>query len=238
MNNSGYREILYKYVTFLIGFLIIISNTFILVYIRKSKTHKHKPAGFVYIINMALSDLFVGVLMVILKSISPYLWIDNSHLADNAAAKTAYNVIKFCLLRFTLLASVFNLVALTFDRLYAIRFPFAAKRVRRGLHIKICIGIWIVSLVMATVFYLPITYSLNDNYRYKDAIFPIFTIPATVLFIVSYTLIFTVVRRTSNIVRQIEASVRNQQSTSRSIDKEQQHPTERSSEKEKVNLVF
>uniref|UniRef100_A0A7M5WWB5 G-protein coupled receptors family 1 profile domain-containing protein n=1 Tax=Clytia hemisphaerica TaxID=252671 RepID=A0A7M5WWB5_9CNID len=179
---------------------------------------------------MAVSDLFVGVVMVILKSMNPYM---QTSLADNVAAQTAYHVMKFCMVRFTLLVSVFNLVALTIDRLYAIRFPFAAQRMERRFHIKVCCGIWFVSLVITSIFYMLITYSLKDSLRYKDAIFPIATIPATVLFFVSYTMIFTVVRRTSNTVKTMKISVRSKNGT----NKELQQSTQRSRE-EKEKRAF
>ena len=228
---STYKTILYQYVTTTIGALVIASNSIMLVCIRRSKAHKNKPVGFVYVINMAASDLFVGVTMVILKSMHPYM---GTTLADNVVAQNVYHVIRFCMIRFSLLVSVFNLVALTIDRLCAIRFPFLVQRQDRSLHIKICCLIWLVSLVTTSVFYILARFYLKDSLRYKDAIFPIATIPATVLFIVSYTMIFTVVRRTSNTVNQIASSVRRQRDVVNETE-ENRNEDRRPEEKEKVN---
>ncbi|XP_066934088.1 G-protein coupled receptor GRL101-like [Clytia hemisphaerica] len=204
----SYQSILYKYVTLILGVLIMVFNSIMLIYIRKSKAHKHKPAGFVYVINMAVSDLFVGVVMVILKSMDPYI---ETTLANSDLAQFTNHVMRYWMVRFTLLVSVFNLVALTIDRLYAIRFPFDAQQMKRRFHIKVCCGVWLLSLVMTLLCYIFVTYCVKNSLRYKDAIFPIATIPATVLFVVSYTMIFTVVCRTSKTVKKIEASVRSQQ---------------------------
>ncbi|XP_066934064.1 glucose-dependent insulinotropic receptor-like [Clytia hemisphaerica] len=229
---STYNKILYQYVTTSIGALVIASNSIMLVCIRRSKAHKNKPVGFVYVINMAASDLFVGVTMVILKSMHPYM---GTTLAENVVAQNIYHVVRFCMIRFSLLVSVFNLVALTIDRLCAIRFPFLVQRQDKGFHIKVCGLIWFVSLVITSIFYILARFYLKDSLRYKDAIFPIATIPATVLFVVSYTMIFTVVRRTSNTVNRIEASVRR-----RRIDTEgagENNEERRPEEKEKIAFV-
>ena len=52
-------------------------------------------------------------------------------------------------------------------------------------------------------------FHLKDSERYRFAVFPVATLPATILFIVSYFIIFSVVRRTSKTVGQINSSVRN-----------------------------
>lgn len=201
---SEYRIILYQYITTGIGALVILCNGLMIVYIRRARSYTHNPIGYVYIVNTAATDLLVGFDMVLLKSMHPYMATD---LAGNKFAKELYHVLRFGMLRFSLLTSVLNLVALTIDRLFAVRFPFLEVRRSVKLHVKICIGIWLVSLLLTSLFYTYTRFYLIDTEKYKDVIFPIATLPATVLFVVSYILIFSVVNRSSNVERQLALCV-------------------------------
>ena len=133
----------------------------------------------------------------------PYM--DND-LADKPFAQDLYHITRFCLVRFSLLTSVFNLIALTVDRFRAIRFPFLVARQCTRFHIRVCCGVWMVSLLLTSAFYAIIRFYLQNSERYKDAIFPIATFPAMVLFFVCYGYIFSVVSRSSNIVQQLTVS--------------------------------
>jgi len=168
------------------------------------KSFKKNPVGMAYILNIAVSDVFVGASMVTLKSMHPYM---NTTLADSESAREIYHIIRFCFIRFSLLLSVFNLIALTLDRVCAIRFPFFHRRQNKQFPYKVCAGVWIISFVCTIVFYCFARFHLKDNEHYKDFIFPIATLPATGLFIISYTVIFSVVRRSSNTVLQIQQSL-------------------------------
>lgn len=203
---SDYQRIMYQYITTVIGVVVVICNGLMITYIRFARSYRENPIGYVYIVNMATTDLVAGLIMVILKSMHAYM---DTELAGNSLATEFYHVLRFCMVRFSLLTSVLNLVALTMDRLCVVCFPFLAARTRRvNFHVKICVGIWTVSLAFTLLFYTYARFYLNDAEKYINVIFPIATLPATVLFVVSYTLIFSVVNRTSNTVCQQTLSVR------------------------------
>ena len=206
--SADYQQFLYRYVTFGIGILAVFFNILEIIFMKYFKSFKKNPIGMVYILNMAISDIIVGFTMVILKSMDPYM---KTTLANNETAHEIYHVIRFCFIRFSLLLSVFNLIALTIDRVCAIRFPFSINRKNIYFHYKVCSGVWISSFLITIIFYCLARYYLKDNERYKDFIFPIATFPATGLFVVSYAIIFNVVRRSSNTIATTQNSVRNNQ---------------------------
>ena len=203
--------ILYQYVTTAVGVLVIIFNSLMIIYIRHTNTYKINPIGYVYITNMAATDLLVGLIMVFLKSIHPYM---DTKLADNQFCQELYHIFRFCLMRFSLLTSVLNLIALTLDRFCAIRFPFLVARLNKRFHVKTCIWIWMVSFVITSAFYVITRFHLKNTEKYKDTLFPIATFPATVLFVMCYGYIFSVVSRSSNAVNQQNLSLRQNQTNS------------------------
>ena len=68
-----------------------------------------------------------------------------------------------------------------------------------------------VSLLLTSAFYAIARFYLQNLERYKDAIFPIATFPAMVLFFVCYGYIFSVVSRSSNTVQQLTVLSKNDQ---------------------------
>ena len=203
---NKYQMILYQYVTTGVGVLVILFNSLMIIYIKYMRTFNSNPVGYVYITNMAVTDLLVGIIMVLLKSMHPYM--DND-LADKPFAQDLYHFIRFFFLRFSLLTSVFNLIALAVDRFSAIRFPFLVARQNPIFHVRVCCGVWMVSLLLTSAFYAIIRFYLQNPERYKDAIFPIATFPAMVLFFVCYGYIFSVVSHSSNTVQQLTVSSKN-----------------------------
>ena len=220
---AEFRMILYQYVTTGIGVLVAVFNSLMIVYIRYANIYKSNPIGYVYITNMAVTDLLVGLTMVSLKSMHPHI---DTKFTGPPFAQELYHILRFCLLRFSLLTSVLNLTALTLDRFCAIRFPFLVARLNKRFHVKICIWIWMVSFVITSAFYAITRFHFQNMEKYKDTLFPIATFPATVLFVMCYGYIFRVVSSSSNAINQKNVSLRQNQTNSR--DKQS------STQKEKV----
>ena len=82
---ATYREILYQHVTLVIAALAILINGVVIYLIRKSK--QNKVLALVFILNLAFSDLFAGMLMLILKIMHPYM---KTTFKGNNAAKHTY----------------------------------------------------------------------------------------------------------------------------------------------------
>ena len=190
-----FQMILYQYVTTAVGLLVTIFNSLMIIYIRHTNTYKINPIGYVYITNMAATDLLVGLIMIFLKSIHPYM---DTKLGDNQFCQELYHIFRFCSMRFSLLTSVLNLIALTLDRFCAIRFPFLVARLNKRFYVKICIWIWMVSFVITSVFYVITRFHLKNTEKYKDTIFPIATFPATILFVICYGYILSLRQNQTN----------------------------------------
>ena len=58
-------------------------------------------------------------------------------LKNDAVAKEIYNIIRYCVIRISLFVSVFNLSALTIDRLFAIKFPFIHRKQGKQFAFKV-----------------------------------------------------------------------------------------------------
>ena len=214
---AEFQMILYQYVTTGIGALVTIFNSLMIVYIRYANIYKSNPIGYVYITNMAVTDLLVGLTMISLKSMHPHI---DTKFTGPPFAQELYHILRFCLLRFSLLTSVLNLIALTLDRLFVIRFPFLVALRNKRFHVKICIWIWIVSFVITSAFYAITRFHLQNMEKYKDTLFPIATFPATVLFVMSYGYIFSVVSSSSNAINQKNLSLKQNQTKQSSTQKE------------------
>jgi len=182
---SNYSDILYKYVTLVIGVLIVICNTFKIVYLQK----KVKTKSVIYITNLALSDCSVGVFMVILKTMDPFM---DTSLKNNDYALEIYLLIRFCCIRFSLLSSVFNLVAITLTQVVAVVKPYYYRKWKTTLIYKICAANWFISITCVLIFYFSLRFKvdrINNIKKYKNLLFPFVTFPVICLFIISYTLI-------------------------------------------------
>uniref|UniRef100_A0A7M5WKD4 G-protein coupled receptors family 1 profile domain-containing protein n=2 Tax=Clytia hemisphaerica TaxID=252671 RepID=A0A7M5WKD4_9CNID len=160
--------------------------------IRKQKGRK--GVGSVYIVNLCTSDIFVGIAMIILKIMTQF---QKTTLKDDEVAKEFYNIIRYCVIRISLFVSVFNLSALTIDRLFAIKFPFIHRKQGKKFAFKICIGVWALSVVLCSIVYCVTRFYLNNIGRYNNLVFPIATYSASIIFIISYTIIFIEMRKSS-----------------------------------------
>lgn len=145
---TSYREFLYEILTPMMGGLIIVLNVLELFMILRDKSRK--GVGLVYILNLSISDVFVGLAMIILKIMTPFM---KTTLKKDVIAQEFYHVIRYCLIRLSLFVSVFNLIALTFDRLMAIKFPFIHRKKGKSFAIKVCMGVWLLSLACVVLIY-------------------------------------------------------------------------------------
>ena len=149
-----------------------------------------------YMFNLAISDITVGTFMVILKTMHPMM---ETTFKYSLVAKVIYDVLRFYFLRISLLLSVFSLVALTFDRAFAVIKPLVHRRLNKSFAIKVCVGAWTIAITLVTCVYCISKYYLKNIERYTDLIFPIATYSVTIIFIACYAaIIFTVYRSSNN----------------------------------------
>ena len=131
---SQYRQALFEIVTPVMGGLVIVLNIIEIGWIlQQGRTQR---PGDIYILNLAISDIVVGLTMVILKSIDPFMETD---LKYDMTAQEIYNIIQYCLLRLSMFVSVFNLLVLSVDRVWAISRPFSHRKKTASFAVKVCI---------------------------------------------------------------------------------------------------
>ena len=190
-----FDTILFFYVSPIVAVIIcILNSTEILILLRRLKrnnSNKKRPkSSLIYILNLAISDLLVGLTVIVIK-----IWTYLAHYRIIKFERTAaiiHGIILYFFLRFSLAISIFSLIALTIDRLLSIRNPFRHTTVRTRNVITTLAIIWISSVGLATGFYYFSMHVLSSetSRKYRGTIFPATIIPAVVIFSFCYVFIF------------------------------------------------
>lgn len=181
-------DVLEEIVTPIIASFIVIINSVVIYYIIKYRNAQHNPIAMVYMLNMAFGNFFVGFLMILLTAVDVII-----HQYDNHN-HSSYRSVRDPLIRLSLFISILNLIPLTIDRVWAVRYPISHRQSKRKFAVKICIGVWSVSILLVTIFYSIVYLSKEDNERLHQIIFPFATYPTTLIFIVCYAIIFRALR--------------------------------------------
>ena len=190
---APYRAFLYEIVTPIMAALIVVLNIMEMYLIMRQKGRR-RGVGSIYIMNLCTSDIFVGVAMIVLKVMTQF---QKTSLKNDAVAKEIYNIMRYCVIRISLFVSVFNLSALTIDRLFAIKFPFIHRKQGKRFALKICLAVWALSIVLCTIVYSVTRFHLQNIARYNNLVFPIATYSASVVFIISYAVIFVEMKKSA-----------------------------------------
>ena len=99
-----YSYAIYTTVTPITGALVVIMNIIEIVCIWKLQKRSRKiNKSFIYITSLCLSDIMVGLVMITLKSMHPFL---KTSLKGDPAASEIYNIIRFAFLRLSMMISV------------------------------------------------------------------------------------------------------------------------------------
>lgn len=187
---------LYEIVTPIMGGLIVLLNVIEIVCIGRNE--KRKKVGTIYILNLSISDVIVGLMMILLKSMDPFM---KDQLKSNLAAKEAYSVIRYCFIRLSLFVSIFSLIALTVDRVWAVTKPFLHRQKTSYFAAKICSIVWLLSVVSVITFFCVVRFYVKDIERYSNLVFPIATYSTTVVFVICYNVIFKTIRKSRKMQR-------------------------------------
>ena len=189
---ASYRAFLYEIVTPIMAGLIVVLNIIELAMILRNKGRK--GVGTIYILNLSASDVFVGVSMIVLKIMTQFR---KTTLKNDPVGIEFYNIIRYCVIRISLFVSVFNLSALTIDRLFAVKYPFIHRKQGKKFALKICVGVWLVSIILCTIVYLVTRFYLNNIARYNNLVFPVATYTASSIFIAAYAAIFLELKKSA-----------------------------------------
>lgn len=116
-------------------------------------------------------------------------------------AKEFYSILKHVFIRLSMFISIFNLLALTFDRYLAITAPLKHRKRGRSFTYKVILGVWFFSVGCVTLIYCISRYKLSNVEKYNNMVFPISSYTTFAVFIFCYTLIYRTVRNSNNIGR-------------------------------------
>ena len=158
---------------------------------RENTDYNKHRTSLVFLLNLAISDLCVGITVVLVKIL---YYLKKYHIICLYTGVTGivYGVLLYFFLRFSMTISILNLIALLIDRLLSIRNPFRFTTVQiRYIIITIAI-IWALLIAFVTGFYYFSVHVLSSGMSilYRCIIFPVTIIPAIVVFSFCYIFIF------------------------------------------------
>lgn len=161
---SEYSQAIYATVTPAIGGCVVVLNLLELFLIYKfTKKSRKKIVSLIYLSSLSASDVMVGLVMIALKSMDPFM---KTTLKNDIAAKEIYTILKHVFVRLSLFASIFNLLALTFDRFMAIKYPFTHRKLGKSFATKTCSLVWVLSFACVVMFYCITRFQLGNVDRY------------------------------------------------------------------------
>eukprot|EP00794_Sanderia_malayensis_P012263 gene12263-13528_t len=155
---------------------------------KSREGQRRSPIALVFLINLAISDFSVGLIIIIIK-IMYYLFLYNV-LPNTKLSHLVYNVLLYLFLRFSLLCSLFNLTALTMDRCLSIQYPLRYRAiVTKGKVFFVVLLSWALSVTVVVVHYHVSFHTSAQARKNELVIFPAAILPASAIFIICYTCI-------------------------------------------------
>ena len=149
-----YREVIFMVVSPTFASLMIILNSAILALVKFSK-NQTKCRKLIYIMNLSVADLFLGVNIILVKAMSV---VEKSHPQKNSI-KNVRHFLQGKLMPLSLYISVLSVAVITFDRLLMVLQPIKYMRIRHWKKRAVCVCVWI----MATSTVLGMYFLVNDN---------------------------------------------------------------------------
>ena len=162
---------------------------------RASRNKKKIAKCIILLINLAISDLVVGIDIILAK-----LLFFITMKIKNKALLYALAFFRSCLLPISLTMSITNLLIIAILRFYAVTRPLKYMTITRKFLVKICILQWVL-ITLSVVFHFAFSYRLNGNNSVSSSsrivyylITPISVILAIIAFIITYFYIFNAIR--------------------------------------------
>ena len=175
-------QILFVYVSPIIAVTMLLLNSAEIYSIFRQK-NIIKASALAYVLNLSISDAFVGFAIIIAKIIY-YIW----KYTNNYTVGLLFYVARYYFVRFSLFVSVFSLMAMTLIRWLAIRQPMKHRIFIRKYTVKMCVLIWSLSFSAVTCLYCSFRFTIDPAKfdQYEVIIFPVMVYPATAAFAFSY----------------------------------------------------
>ena len=203
-------SVLYYYVSPTIAALtLLLNSTVVCLLIRQYRRSKRggqrrHSAPLIFLANLAVSDLLVGLTVTVIKFI--YYLYHYRLIRWSFTLARANHLMKYAFLRLSLLISVFNLASLTLDRFIAIRFPMTYRiKVTNKLAFFVVAMTWLLSVTFTAAHYGVTYFSGIALLQYDLVIFPSVVFPAALIFTVCYSIILLEIRRQGRKMRTMMA---------------------------------
>lgn len=187
----SFSTYLYTYGSPVVAVLACVLNLpeIILLVRRYRKTSKlryeRNVVPIILLVSLALSDFLVGLNVILVKVV--YYLMEYNVIPINYHTLVLYKVMTFLFLRFSLLLSVLSLLAMTVDRLLAVKNPIRYRAKIRTRHGFIAVAVtWVSSSAIIAVHYYASVYGEGSSFEHRMLIFPITIIPSSVAFALCY----------------------------------------------------
>ena len=212
-------DVYWDYINPTMGGLILLVNLLELVAIYKIRGRME--TSMVFILNLAISDLLVGVMIISIKLLINRINTDIQLKKDIRLVSPLlielYMLFNFGLMRLSLVNSVLNLTVITIDRVLAVSKPILYRRIQQKHARLVCLGVWVISISIIIVYYCILKYHVIGEFKmeFDLLMFPLLTIPTLFILLFCYLSIIKILqllRKDLNIcaVRSQQCSVRDE----------------------------
>lgn len=190
------EEIYWDYINPTIGVAIVFASVIEALIIYKIRNKM--STSMVYILNLAISDLLVGVMILVTKGLLIIITQMGARVRDHLWLIEIYAVVNFAFLRLSLVTSLLNIIAIAIDRWIAVARPYFYRKLKSRHAVLICALIWLVALSVVAIYYTIVRSKIENNtirHEYELLIFPLLTLPTLLGLIFSYLSILRFLRR-------------------------------------------
>ena len=167
--------------------LIIILNIMEIILIYKMKMVQRKIST-VFILNLAISDLILGLIIVIVKIFS-LKGLNNEVMAQIAS------YLRNSLIQITLMVSVLTNNILTTERFLAVRHPHVYRRITKVQRRNICLLVWFLAIGVILCFCFSRSQDFKLRYHEQFIILSSIIVLSLPWPIISYTVIRRIFKR-------------------------------------------
>ena len=165
--NNNYYEII---MVPILAVIAIILNCLQITFTLKQQRNKNWTSSSIFILNVAMADLLLPITVV--------------------TYKTYDNLATYFILTIGKQASVFLLLGLSFDRLYAVKKPMQYRVANTKTVVRICILLWLTCISIAIVTILIGAYADSIFQDFKDTVLPSIIFLGLVIIAVTYVYIY------------------------------------------------
>lgn len=161
-----------------------------------SKLRRKIELSVIYILNLSVSDLFIGFIIVITKII---------YEIHSQKTTFIYNIVVHSVVRVSIIMSSLSLIVVTLDRYFAVLSPFRYRRVKRYHAVIICVVLWLFTSVCVTIMKVMGVSKHQNIERYQDLLLPIIVFPTSGFLVFGYYSIVHKMRKIGHELRRKSA---------------------------------